>query len=72
MGNVPLTRSSLLQFNVHFLHLRIENLNVINNPVGDNPWNEVVSSLDYEGIVSISHSQWNVNSIVVIKLAKSQ
>ena len=47
-------------------------MSCINNPVGDNPWNAVVSSVDYEGIVSISHSQWNVNSIVVIKLAKSQ
>lgn len=52
--------------------LHIQNLNVINNPVGQNPWNEVVSSVDYDGIVSISHSQWNVNSIVVIKLANGQ
>ena len=71
-GYVPLTHSSFLQFNVHLLHLRIQNLNVINNPVGENPWNEVVSFVDYEGIVSIGHSQWNVNSIVVINLAKSQ
>ena len=29
-------------------------------------------SVDYDGVVPISHFQWNVNSIVVIKLANSQ
>lgn len=39
---------------------------------GENPGNEVVLSVDYDGVVPISHLQWNVNSIVVIKLANSQ
>ena len=54
------------------LHLRIQNLNVINNPVEENPGNEVVLSVDYDGTVPISLSQWSVNPIVVIKLANSQ